>query len=58
MDVDNTNTANGTRNSAAPLDSNGYLTQKASQDVKELVKNQKANQWGSSAQTASDSNQL
>jgi hypothetical protein len=38
MDVDNSNPGNA-RKSEAPIDSNGYLTQKATMDVKELVKN-------------------
>jgi len=38
MDVEDAANRGG-RNSAAPLDSNGYLTQKASMDIKELAKN-------------------
>ena len=42
MDVDNSNPNSNDRKSA-PLDSNGHLTAVASNDVREMVKNQKTN---------------
>ena len=47
MDVDNQNTKMQTRGNA-PLDANGQLTQPMKKDVKQMLKDQKSNQyqWG------------
>jgi recombinational DNA repair protein RecT len=45
MDVDNQNTKLNT-NGNAPLDASGQLTQPMRKDVQNMIRGQKANQWG------------